>query len=146
VRDYTSRYAGRILNAMGSTVKSRISRVVCLISVASLAVAAAGLASAAPERETKRHPAVVVTNENPVVVAGRGFAARERVALSVRIGSRAYAKALRATPAGTFRATFAQADAQCQPYTVTAVGRSGSRAVQTRRFNIPPPCGIDPQD
>jgi hypothetical protein len=116
-----------------------------VISIGSAAVSAAGPTMAAPELEAERRTAVVMTNESPVVVAGRGFAARERIALSVRIGARAYMKALRATAAGTFRATFAQADAQCHPYTVTAVGRAGSRAVQTRRFNIPPPCGIDPQ-
>jgi hypothetical protein len=129
---------------MGSTVKSRISRVVFLIAVGLVPVAVSGAAVAAPATETKRRPAVVVTNEDPVVVAGRGFLGRERISLRVAIGSRVFSRNLRATSAGTFRATFAEADAQCHPFSVTAVGRSGSRATQTRRFNIPPPCGMDP--
>jgi hypothetical protein len=129
----------------GSYVKSPISAFVIVISMGLVAAVAVATAGAARDAETKRRPAVVMTSEYPVVVAGRGFVGRERITLRVVTGSGAYAKALRATVAGTFRATFADADAQCYPYTVTAVGRAGSRAVQTRRFNIPPPCGIDPQ-
>ena len=130
---------------MGSNVKSSISRLLVAISVGLVTAFAVGSAVAAPDAETKRRPAVAMTSESPVVVAGRGFVGRERISLRVVIGNRAYSRALRATVAGTFRATFAEADAQCHPYTVTAVGRAGTRATQTRRFNIPPPCGIDPQ-
>lgn len=134
-----------MLLVLGSNVKSPISRFLVAISVGVATPVVAAGAIAAPVSEEKRRPAVAVTRESPVVVAGRGFAARERVALRAVVGSRAFSTSLRATSAGTFRATFAEADANCHPYTITAVGRSGSRASQTRRFNIPPPCGMDPQ-
>jgi hypothetical protein len=115
-----------------------------VISLALAGILAVG-ALAAPAAETKRRPAVVVTSEDPVVVAGRGFVPRERVVLRVLVGSHAYSKQLRATALGTFRATFAEADAECHPFSVTALGGAGSRATQVRRITIPPPCGIDPQ-
>jgi hypothetical protein len=111
--------------------------------LASSAVVVAGSAGGATE--ARRHPSVAVTKEDPVVVAGRGFVARERVAVRVVIGRRAFTRTVRATATGTFRATFAEADAQCHPYSVAARGGEGSRATQTRSFTIPPPCGIDPQ-
>lgn len=137
--------SNRILRVMGSNVKSRISRFLVAISAVALGLAVAGTAFAASDIETKRRPAVVVTREAPVVVAGRGFLRGERVALKVVIGSRAFKRTLRATTAGTFRATIAEADAKCHPYTVTAVGAQGTRAMQTRSFNIPPPCGMEEQ-
>jgi hypothetical protein len=106
-------------------------------------VAAAG--SAAGATDARRQPSVAVTKEDPVVVAGRGFVARERVALRVVIGSRAFRRTVRATAIGSFRAAFAEADAQCHAYSVVARGGEGSRATQTRSFSIPPPCGIDSQ-
>jgi hypothetical protein len=127
----------------GSIVKSPISRVLFAISLLALTVIAAG--SAAGATDARRHPSVAVTKEDPVIVAGRGFVARERVALRVVIGGRAFGRTVRATPTGSFRATFAEADAQCNPYSVVARGGEGSRATQTRSFSIPPPCGIDPQ-
>lgn len=127
----------------GEYVKSPISRIRVAISASVLAVAVAGSAAAATD--AKRHPFVAVANEAPVVITGRGFAARERIRLRLAIGSRVFAKGVRATAAGTFRAAFSETDAQCQPYSITAVGGFGSRATQTRRFNIPPPCGVEPQ-
>ena len=88
---------------------------------------------------------MALTSETPVVIAGRGFRGRERISLRLVLGTQRFAKAFRATRSGTFRATFVQADASCSPFTLIAVGRAGSRATQTRRFNIPPPCGIAPQ-
>lgn len=134
----------------GEYVKSPISRIRVAISASVLAVAVAGSAvavagSAVAATDAKRHPFVAVANEAPVVVTGRGFVARERIRLRLAIGSRVFAKGVRATAAGTFRAAFAETDAQCQPYSITAVGGFGSRATQTRRFNIPPPCGVEPQ-
>jgi hypothetical protein len=130
---------------MGSNVKSLISRILVAISVVLLAIVLTAGAVAASPGESTRRPVVTMTREAPVVIAGRGFAARERIALRAVVGRRAYSKSVLATSAGAFRATFAEADAKCHPYTVTAVGRSGSRATQTRRFNIPPPCGMELQ-
>jgi hypothetical protein len=129
---------------MGLIVKSWISRILFVISLGLLAIVLTAGAAASASESTRR-PVVTVTREAPVVVTGRGFAAGERIALRVVVERRAYSKTLRATSAGTFRATFAEADAKCHPYTVTAVGRSGSRASQRRSFSIPPPCGIAPQ-
>jgi hypothetical protein len=128
---------------LGCIVKSSISRVLFAISLFALTAVAAG--SAIGATEARRHPSVAVTREDPVIVAGRSFAARERVALRVVIGSRAFTRTVRATAIGSFRATFAEADAECHPYSVTARGGEGSRATQTRSFSIPPPCGIATQ-
>jgi hypothetical protein len=129
---------------MGLIVKSPISRLLFAISATALAAVVVG-GGTARATDAKRPPSVAVTKEQPVVVAGRGFLARERIALRVVIDSRTFSRTLRATSTGTFRATFEQADAKCHPYTVTARGGSGSRASQTRSFNIPPPCGIASQ-
>ena len=107
-------------------------------------VLAAGTASAGAGVE-KRKPAVSVTSEAPVIVTGRGFAARERIVLRVSFGGHLLTRRLRATRRGTFRAAFADTDASCYPFTVVATGSAGSRATRTRRFTIPPPCGIAPQ-
>jgi hypothetical protein len=131
-----------MLLTMGLIVKSPISRVLFAISVLTLTAVTGSTAGA---NDARRQPSVAVTREQPVIVAGRAFLARERIALRVVIGSRAFSRSLRATATGTFRATFAAADATCHPYAVTARGAAGSRASQTRRFNIPPPCGMDPQ-
>lgn len=114
-------------------------------SLAVALVLAAGAASAAGGDVAKRKPVVSVTNEAPVVVTGRGFAIRERIVLRVSFGGHLLTRRLRATRLGTFRTAFADTDASCYPFTVTAVGGAGSRATQTRRFRIPPPCGIAPQ-
>jgi hypothetical protein len=113
--------------------------------LALVAAAAVATTTALAASEAKRRPHVAVTKQDPVVVAGRYFAARERISVRLTVNGLPYAKRLRATRAGTFRATFAEADAQCQPFTVSARGATGSRATQTRTFNIPPPCGIAPQ-
>lgn len=107
------------------------------------ALVLAASAAAGPERKSR--PSVALVKESPVVVSGRGFARLERVVLRVSVAGRAYRRTLRATAAGTFRATFESADADCKPFTVTAAGGTGSRAMQTRRFTVPPPCGIAPQ-
>jgi hypothetical protein len=130
-----------MLSVMGLNVKSPISWILVALSAGALAAGAL----AAPQSESTRRPVVTMTREAPIVVAGRGFVAGERIALRAVVGRRVYSRSLRATSAGAFRATFAAADAKCRPYTVTAVGRSGTRASETRRFNIPPPCGMDPQ-
>jgi hypothetical protein len=106
-----------------------------------LAVAAlAGAAVATPASETKRRPVVTLLDDRPVSVAGRGFARGERVTVRTSVNGRAFAKTVRATQAGRFTATFAEANAACQPFAVSAIGRLGSRAM-FRRIEIPPPCG-----
>jgi hypothetical protein len=123
---------------MAAIVKfSILGSVVAVFAVISaLSVAAA----TAPASETKRRPVVALLDDRPVAVAGRGFARGERVTLRTAVGGRQFAKTVRATQAGRFTATFAEADAACQPFSVSAVGRLGSRAT-FRRIEIPPPCG-----
>jgi hypothetical protein len=106
--------------------------------LALLAVSAAAVAT--PASETKRRPVLSLLDDGPVSVAGRGFARGERVTVRTAVSGRTFAQTVRATRAGRFTATFTEADAACQPFTVTAVGRAGSRAT-FRRIEIPPPCG-----
>ena len=112
-----------------------------VLAVATLVASAV----ATPSTETKRRPVVALLNDAPVSVAGRGFARGERVTVRTAVSGRAFAKTVRATRAGRFTATFTEANAACQPFTVSAVGRLGSRAT-FRRIEIPPPCGPLIQD
>ena len=128
----------------GRIVKLGISPFLC-VTLLVVALVVAAPAPASTDRETKRLPSVAVTSEAPIVVVGRGFRSRERISLRLTVGNETFSRVLRATAAGRFRAAFAQVDASCYPFSVVAVGRAGSRATQTRRFTIPPPCGIAPQ-
>jgi hypothetical protein len=109
--------------------------------VAVLAVAAfAASAVATPASDTKRRSAVTLLDDRPVTIAGRGFVRGERVTLRTAVNGRRFTKTVRATVAGRFTATFAEANAACQAFAVSAIGRLGSRAA-FRRIEIPPPCG-----
>lgn len=104
-----------------------------------LAIAIAPGGSAAGARTERA--AVTVVDQSPLVVAGRGFAPRERVLLRTVVDGRRYTKLVVARPSGRFTTRAADVDASCLPFTITAEGRTGTRAV-VRRINIPPPCGI----
>jgi hypothetical protein len=125
------------LTPMTAIVKFSILGTFVAVSAA-LAVSAA--APATPGSETKRRPVVTLLSDSPVAVVGRGFARRERVTLRTAVNGRQFTKTVRATLAGRFTATFSEANAECRPFSVSAVGRLGSRAT-FRRIEIPPPCG-----
>jgi hypothetical protein len=88
----------------------------------------------------KAKPTLVLVDSSPVVVGGRGFVRAERVTLRTGLNGRQITKRVSANRNGRFTVRLAEASAECDPFTVSAVGRAGSRA--TLRFQIPPPCGI----
>jgi hypothetical protein len=93
--------------------------------------------------EGTSRPRLSLADEAPLVVAGRGFKARERVRVVASVARGAYRKTVLASRRGRFTVRFASADASCGPVYVAAYGRDGSRA-SFRRPGIPPPCGPDP--
>jgi hypothetical protein len=103
--------------------------------LAVLAAAPLACVSAAAER-----PTLEVADDNPVVVEGRGFVAKERVTLRTTIGGQEYKRVVKADTDGRLKAQIAEEDAACLPFRVSAAGDRGSRAVTPRR--IPPPCGV----
>jgi hypothetical protein len=107
-----------------------------VVLVATSALAAAAIAAA--------RPTIRLADDHPVVVAGTGFKARERVLVRLTIhGKSTYARRITAGTRGGFRVTFAgQSVPDCGGYVVAASGSRGSRA--SLRELIPPPCGIDP--
>ena len=106
-----------------------------LLAAAFAAVAAA--AHGAGDRATIR-----LVDEQPVAVAGRGFAPRERVTVRVvPLEQQRYSKEVRATRTGRFTVVFrTETLDECTGYTITAHGARSSRA--TIRRLIPTPCGI----
>ena len=117
-----------------------------LIVLAVLAALGAGAGAGTAGVDAKRKPVVVLLSDSPVALRGRGFAARERLTVRVTIANRIYTKRLRATALGTFTARFTEAAAtECDPLGVSVTGAAGSRAVLTRKIQIPPACGIAPQ-
>jgi hypothetical protein len=114
------------------------------------AVLGAGLPKAGAEasvdgREATPKATLVLLSRDPITVAGRNFASRERVTVRVSLEERTLAKSVRASAAGRFTIRFAEASAsECAPVVATATGRSGSKA-STRKVDIPPPCGMTPQ-
>jgi hypothetical protein len=108
------------------------------ISIGLLLLLAASLTSAGSARAKAK---LVLVDTQPVVVAGRGFAPAERVTLRTALNGRQITKRVTASRIGRFTVRLAATDAECYPFTVSAVGGEGSRAM-LRRINIPPPCGI----
>jgi hypothetical protein len=110
------------------------------------ALATLGIWAAAPAAlptDTARKPSLSLAAETPLVVAGRGFKARERVTVVASVMQGEFRKRVSAGARGRFTARFHSADASCGPMYVRAVGGQGSRAF-LRRPGIPPPCGADP--
>lgn len=99
-----------------------------LLAVASAAPAAVG------------DPVVRIADTDPLVVRGVRFQASERVTLRVAIrGGPQETRLIRATPRGSFTATFASLRVTtCDAFSVRAVGWRGSRAGYVQ---LPPPCG-----
>jgi hypothetical protein len=117
-----------------------VSRVVNLpISVALLALLVA--VSLASTESTKGKAKLVLVGTNPVVVAGLGFERAERVTLRTRLDGRRITKHVTAGRTGRFRVLLAATNAECDSFSVSAIGREGSRATAART-GIPAPCGI----
>jgi hypothetical protein len=108
------------------------------ISIGLLLLVAATVSSAGSARPKAK---LMLVDTQPVVVAGRGFAPAERVTLRTALNGRQVTKRVTASRIGRFTVRLAVTDAECDPFTVSAVGREGRRAM-LRRINIPPPCGI----
>ena len=75
-------------------------------------------------------PSLVVTSFAPVTVAGAGFAANERVVVTVVSGKDKHVRRVRAGAGGRFRVRFeVKAMLRCGPQLgVSALGAAGSRA------------------
>jgi hypothetical protein len=113
-------------------VKLSISTFLALLLGAALVISAAG---------STRRGTLAVVARNPVVVTGRGFLPRERVTLRTSLGGHVYRKTVVASRIGRFTTRFADANAECSPFAVSATGARGTRAT-TRKIAIPPPCGM----
>jgi hypothetical protein len=74
---------------------------------------------------------------HPVSVRGEGFHARERVRLVLHEGGDTHRRRARAGASGAFSATFkGTAIDRCEPFSITATGRAGSRARVGRRAPV----------
>jgi hypothetical protein len=94
------------------------------------ALTLAGVASAATRPALK-----LVSTNDPMIVKGTGFRAKERVRVTVKIASPAstWRRTATATRLGTFQATIGQVQlGRCGSFTVTAAGSKGSTAVLKR--------------
>lgn len=77
-----------------------------------------------------RRAALQLESTRPLIVSGRHFGAGESVLLTyVAADETRRVVAVRATPTGSFRATFALRPGRCDSFTVRAAGLRGSRAV-----------------
>jgi hypothetical protein len=100
-------------------------------------------AASGSEAETAAKARVSLVNDAPLVVAGRGFKADERVRVAASTARGQYRKTTAVTRLGRFSVRFASVDASCGPLFVAVTGTQGTRATW-RRPGIPPPCGADP--
>lgn len=90
-------------------------------------------------------PALVLADRSPLTIAGHGFESGERIAVKVAGNGTERRKTVVADRLGRFTARWAGAVLpECRPYTASATGARGSRAM-LRRVQIPPACGIAPQ-
>jgi hypothetical protein len=108
------------------------------ISIALAVLLAASFSSAG---SAKRKAKLAVVDANPVVVAGRGFTPAERVTLRTRLDRRRITKRVTASRTGRFTVSLAATNAECDSFTVSAIGREGSRAT-AGWSGVPPPCGV----
>jgi hypothetical protein len=109
-----------------------------LVSLALWPAAASGFGTGSAGK-----PRISLVDETPLVLAGRGFKARERVRVVASAERGQYRKTVSVSRQGRFTVRFASVDASCGMLFVRAVGGEGSRA-SWRRPGIPPPCGADP--
>jgi hypothetical protein len=103
----------------------------CAVAAALAAIAAA------PGATTAREAELNLVRMHPVTVQGDGFHSRERVRLVLHEPSGTHRRRARAGASGTFLATFPRAAiARCEPFSITATGRAGSRASVARRAPV----------
>ncbi|MBA3383075.1 MAG: hypothetical protein H0T20_00280 [Actinobacteria bacterium] len=95
----------------------------------------AGTASAGPA------PTLRLVKSEPLKLAGRGFAARDLVRLTITSDGVTVRRSVRATPRGAFSASFpAVSYDRCHDrLTATARGRGGSVALKLPSALCPPP-------
>ena len=117
------------------TYANALSRYWMRTPLAVLSAAVLACTSGAAER-----PTLAIADDNPVVVEGRGFVAKERVTLQTTIAGQDYKVVVKAGADGRLTTQIAKKDAVCLPFRVSAAGDRGSKAVTPRR--IPPPCGV----
>ena len=87
--------------------------------------------------QTARTPTLKVVDMNPLVVAGTGFAARERVTVTVLTGLGPRVQRTYASVTGAFRVQFRLFTQPCgRPFAVRARGTSGEAAIA--RLTAPP--------
>jgi hypothetical protein len=109
-----------------------------------IVAAAAAVAAAVAPAQAVREPALHVVRERPLVIAGRGFGAGERVALTALTSLGPRIVRVRASAAGRFTARFALFTQPCgRPFAVRARGSAGSVALIRLAAPpcVPPPVG-----
>jgi hypothetical protein len=111
-----------------------------VLPAALVALSACSPQVASSASKADQRPRLVVADDNLVVVEGRGFVAQEQVTLETSIAGQSYKHTVKADREGRFTKQIAEVDAACLPFTVSAAGQRGSRAVTPKR--IPPPCGV----
>ncbi len=80
------------------------------------------------------HPQLELRGLQPVAVRGSGFAAAERVHVVLRRPGVRAAETVRTDGGGAFSVRFVgRSIERCAPFTVTATGAAGERAVLLRR-------------
>jgi hypothetical protein len=92
------------------------------------ALAAASVASAAPQASAPKIAHLAVLDSSPLVVRGWGFESRERVSILANASGGWQGKSKVATDAGTFRVTFSESLDACGRSSVRAFGSRGSQA------------------
>jgi hypothetical protein len=95
--------------------------------VTGLLLFAATASGASGASGTADQPRLGLADERPLTVQGAGFEATERVVVRLAAG-RLWTRRVVARPTGTFTARFAVTLADCQRFTVRAVGELGSHA------------------
>ncbi|MBA3243637.1 MAG: hypothetical protein H0T61_00470 [Actinobacteria bacterium] len=113
---------------------------IALVAAVIAALAALGSSDAGVTK-----PALVLADRSPLTIAGRGFESGERIVVKVVGTGMERRRTIVADRLGRFTTRWAGAVLpECSPYTVSATGARGSRAM-LRRVQIPPACGIAPQ-
>ena len=89
---------------------------------------------AAPAAAQIGHAKVWIASEQPLKIRGSGFAASDRVTVTVQRGRSTFRKTVAATSTGAFRAVWLRGlPTVCASTTVLAVGESGRRAAYAIR-------------
>lgn len=105
------------------------------------ALAGLGVGGSEPaSAEATRQAALRLADREPLLLKGSRFFSGERVRVVVTVDGRRHARRIRASRAGTFTATFAEAHLdRCAGFLATAVGERGSRAALKQPQPLCPP-------